>query len=191
VFGGSQGAHAINQAMVEALPLLQSAQAGLSVTHQTGEADYPMVKRAYEEAGFGLDRAEVAPFLFDMPRALKQADLVVSRSGAVTLAELTACGKPAILIPLPHAIYQHQERNARVLEEAGAAMVLLQEGLTGSKLAQTIDSLLGSTDRLRAMGERSAALGRTDSAEVIVRDCLALVGGRHDANRRGAGAARS
>jgi len=190
VFGGSQGAHAINQAMVEALPLLQSMQAGLSVIHQTGEADYVSVKKAYERAGLGTDRVEVVPFLFDMPRALKQADLVVSRSGAVTLAELTACGKPAILIPLPQAIYQHQERNARVLEEAGAAEVLFQQGLTGSKLAQTIDSLLGSADRLQIMGERSAAMGKTDSAEVIVRDCLALVGGGHD-NKLGAGAARS
>jgi UDP-N-acetylglucosamine--N-acetylmuramyl-(pentapeptide) pyrophosphoryl-undecaprenol N-acetylglucosamine transferase len=190
VFGGSQGAHAINQAMVEALPLLQSTKAGLSVIHQTGEADYPMVKQAYEAAGLGADRVKPVPFLFDMPRALKQADLVVSRSGAVTLAELTACGKPAILIPLPHAIYRHQERNARVLEEAGAAMVLLQQDLTGPRLAQAIDSLLGSTDRLRVMSERSAALGRTDSAQVIVRDCLALVGGDHDANGHGAGAAR-
>jgi UDP-N-acetylglucosamine--N-acetylmuramyl-(pentapeptide) pyrophosphoryl-undecaprenol N-acetylglucosamine transferase len=189
VFGGSQGAHAINQAMVEALPLLQSTKPGLSVTHQTGEADYGSVKKAYERAGWGMDRAEVVPFLFDMPRALKQADLVVSRSGAVTLAELTACGKPAILIPLPHAIYQHQERNARVLEEAGAAIVLLQQDLTGPRLAQAIDSLLGHADRLRSMGERSAALGRTDSAEVIVRDCLALVGGGHD-NKLGVGAAR-
>lgn len=176
VFGGSQGAHAINQAMVEALPLIQSMQAGLSVIHQTGEADYASVKQAYERAGLGTDRVEVVPFLFDMPRALKQADLVVSRSGAVTLAELTACGKPAILIPLPHAIYQHQERNALVLREAGAAEVLLQQGLTGPKLAQMIDSLLGHADRLRVMGERSAALGKTDSAEVIVRDCLELVG---------------
>ena len=190
VFGGSQGAHAINQAMVEALSLLQSMPTGLSVIHQTGEADYVSVKKAYERAGLGTDRVEVVPFLFDMPRALKQADLVVSRSGAVTLAELTACGKPAILIPLPQAIYQHQERNAWVLEEAGAAMVLLQHGLTGSKLAQTIDSLLDSADRLRVMGERSAAMGKTDSAEVIVRDCLALVGGGHGSNKLGAGAAR-
>lgn len=191
VFGGSQGAHAINQAMVEALPLIQSMQAGLSVIHQTGEADYASVKQAYERAGLGTDRVEVVPFLFDMPRALKQADLVVSRSGAVTLAELTACGKPAILIPLPHAIYQHQERNASVLREAGAAEVLFQQGLTGLKLAQTIDSLLGHADRLRVMKERSAALGKTDSAEVIVRDCLELVGGGHDANKLGTGAARS
>ncbi len=191
VFGGSQGARAINQAMVEALLHTQALRAGLSVIHQTGEADYPSVKRAYEEAGFGPDRVEITPFLFDMPRALRQADLVLSRSGAVTLAELTACGKPAILIPLPHAIYQHQERNALVLEEAGAAVVLLQQDLTGPKLAQTIDSLFGQADRLQAMRERSAALGKTDSAEAIVRDCLALVVGGHDANKPGAGAARS
>ncbi|TAJ29503.1 MAG: undecaprenyldiphospho-muramoylpentapeptide beta-N-acetylglucosaminyltransferase [Nitrospirae bacterium] len=188
IFGGSQGAHAINQAMVEALPHLQARRERLAVIHQTGEADHAWVQGAYRTAGFEA-RAEIVPFLFDMPRALRSADLVVSRSGAVSLAELTACGKAAILIPLPHAIYQHQERNARVLERAGAAVVLLQQDLAGPKLAQTIEALLGDADRLRRMGERSRALGRTDSAESIVRDCRTLVGGAYDVNKPDRGAA--
>ncbi len=176
VFGGSQGARAINNAMVEALPHLQGRvrDNGLAVIHQTGGADYERVKAAYDRAGIGHDRAEVVPFLFDMPRALRSADLVVARAGAVTIAELTACGKPAILIPLPSAIYRHQERNAQVLASAGAAVLLLQDQLTGPRLAGEIAALLRDASRLAAMGTRSRAIGRTDSAEVIVGECLAL-----------------
>ncbi|WP_447973476.1 undecaprenyldiphospho-muramoylpentapeptide beta-N-acetylglucosaminyltransferase [Nitrospira sp. Kam-Ns4a] len=174
VFGGSQGAQAINQAMIQALGELRDLRGALAVIHQTGEADRESVKRAYEAAGF---QAEVAPFLYDMPRALRAADLVVCRAGAVTLAELAVCGKPAILIPLPTAIRQHQERNARVVAAAGAAVVLRQRDLTGPALAGMVRELLEDGARLRAMGERSRALGRPDSAEVIVRECLQLVKG--------------
>ncbi|TLY45282.1 MAG: undecaprenyldiphospho-muramoylpentapeptide beta-N-acetylglucosaminyltransferase [Nitrospirae bacterium] len=172
IFGGSQGAHAINAAMLAALPHLDALRASVSVIHQTGEADHDVVKAAYEAAGF---RSEVVPFVFDMPRALRSADLVVSRSGAVTVAELTACGKAAVLIPLPHAIYRHQERNAQVMESGGAAVVLSQENLTGLELAQTIETLLRDPGRLRAMGALSRVLGRVDSAERMVRECQALV----------------
>jgi len=175
IFGGSQGARAINTAIVEALPHLASMRAELAVIHQTGEADVGRVKAAYETAGF---RAEVVPFLFDMPRALQSADLVVSRSGAMTVAELAVCGKGAILIPLPQAIYNHQVLNARVMESAGAAVVLSQAELTGRRLAQTIEGLLRDPGRLRVMGERSRAVGRADSAEAIVRECLTLVRGK-------------
>lgn len=175
VFGGSQGAHAINLAMTEALPVLlkdQALRSRLSIIHQTGEADYERVKAAYEATGI---EAEIAPFLFDMPRVLRSADLVVSRAGAMTLAELAVCGKPAVLIPLPHAIYQHQAHNAGVLEAAGAAIVVRQSELTGSGLARVIGALFREPERLRAMGERSRALGKADAAEAIVRECMTLV----------------
>lgn len=172
VFGGSQGARAINTAMVEALPHLASMRTQLAVIHQTGEADLGRVKAAYETGGF---TAEVVSFLFDMPRALQSADLVVSRSGAMTVAELAVCGKGAILIPLPQAIYNHQVLNARAMESAGAAVVLSQAELTGLTLARTIEGLLRDPDRLRVMGERSRTMGRADSTEAIVRECLALV----------------
>ena len=172
IFGGSQGARAINTAIVEALPHLASLRSELAVIHQTGEADLGRIKAAYETTGF---RAEVVPFLFDMPRVLQSADLVVSRSGAMTVAELAVCGKGAILIPLPQAIYNHQVLNARVMESAGAAVVLSQAELTGRRLAQAIEGLLRDPNRLRVMGERSRALGRADSAEAIVQECLALV----------------
>jgi UDP-N-acetylglucosamine--N-acetylmuramyl-(pentapeptide) pyrophosphoryl-undecaprenol N-acetylglucosamine transferase len=175
VFGGSRGAHAINLAMMEAISLLMrdlAARRGLSVIHQTGEADHEQVKAFYETAGI---EAEAVPFLFDMPKAFRGADLVVSRAGAMTLAELTVCGKPAVLIPFPHAIYQHQAHNAQVMEAAGAAVVLPQGELTGARLAEVIGALLREPGRLCAMSERSRSLGKTDAAEAIVRECLALV----------------
>lgn len=174
IFGGSQGATALNQAMMEALPYLVDLRERVEVIHQTGEADCERVQASYRSAGF---HAAVAPFLFDMPHYLKRATLVVARSGATTLAELTVCGKAAILVPLPHAIYDHQRRNARVLESAGSAVVIPQSQLTGARLAKVIADLLNDPERVRLMSERSRALGRLDSAEAIAQECLALVQG--------------
>jgi UDP-N-acetylglucosamine--N-acetylmuramyl-(pentapeptide) pyrophosphoryl-undecaprenol N-acetylglucosamine transferase len=101
----------------------------------------------------------------------------------MTVAELTACGKPAILIPLPSAIYDHQTKNAKVMEAAGAAVLLSQSVLTGPLLVRTVAGILGDPERLRAMGEASLSLRKIDAAEVIVRECYALMGGHHDAHR--------
>lgn len=177
VFGGSQGAQSINRAMIEALPKVVAACPGLHIIHQTGDRDLGGVKEAYGRM-WPPDRGapEVTPFLYDMPRAFRQADLIISRAGATTVAELTACGKPAILIPFPHAIYGHQERNARVLERAGAAQVILDGVLTGFVLAEAVVTLLADPAGLAEMGRRSRALGRTDSAERVVTECRQLVG---------------
>ncbi len=172
IFGGSQGARAINSAVIEALPTLKGPAGGWRIVHQTGEADHPRVTAAYEAAGL---RAEVVPFIYDMPTALRQADLVVARAGAMTMAELSACGKPAILVPLPTAIYNHQEHNARAMERAGGAVVLPQAELTGDRLAGVIVGLLGDRAKLDAMGRASATLGRTDAATAVVEECLELV----------------
>ena len=180
VCGGSQGAHAINQAMVEALPHIQGMKDRPAIVHQTGEADGASVRAAYAAAGL---EAEVTPFIYDMPKALRSADLVVSRAGAITLAELSACGKPAILVPLPTAIYQHQEKNALVMEQAGAAVLLRQSELTGTSLANQMAALLSDAGRLRSMGERSAALGRTDASEAIVVMCRKLLRGDYGTNQ--------
>jgi UDP-N-acetylglucosamine--N-acetylmuramyl-(pentapeptide) pyrophosphoryl-undecaprenol N-acetylglucosamine transferase len=174
VLGGSQGARSINRAMIAAGTTLAAAHPRLRVIHQTGERDYEEVAAAYRNAR--LD-AEVVPFIFDTPRAFRQADLIVSRSGATTIAEITACGKPALLIPFPHAIHGHQERNARILEQAGAATVILDAGLTGEALAAAITTLLADPGRLSEMGRRGKALGRADSAERIVMACRELVQG--------------
>ena len=175
VFGGSRGAHAINEAMIEALAVLMGDEvlrSTLSITHQTGEADYERVAGVYKTAGVN---GAVVPFLFDMPAAFRAADLVVSRSGAMTVAELTVSGKPAILIPFPYAIYQHQAHNADVLAQAGAALVMGERELTGPALAKAIAGLLSDPPRLRAMGERSRTLARTDAVEAIVRECVLVI----------------
>jgi UDP-N-acetylglucosamine--N-acetylmuramyl-(pentapeptide) pyrophosphoryl-undecaprenol N-acetylglucosamine transferase len=194
VLGGSQGARSINRAMVAAWPRLLAAHPTVRVIHQTGERDYDEVVAAYRKCqsadrvgaggasaglppgGMAAGGVEVVPFLFDVPRAFRQADLIVSRSGATTVAEITACGKPAILIPFPHAVHGHQERNARILEQAGAATVILDAELTGEALATASTALLANPGRLGEMGRWSKGLARADSAERIVTACRALVG---------------
>ena len=116
IFGGSQGAHAINVAMVEAAPRLAAHPGGVAITHQTGERDLELVRDGYRRAGL---EARVEPFLFAMDREMKAADLVVCRAGATTLAELTAAGRPAMLVPLPTATDDHQRKNAEVLARRG------------------------------------------------------------------------
>jgi UDP-N-acetylglucosamine--N-acetylmuramyl-(pentapeptide) pyrophosphoryl-undecaprenol N-acetylglucosamine transferase len=173
ILGGSQGARSINRAMIAALPALVAAHPGLRVIHQTGERDVEEVSSAYR--AYPSIQAEIVPFLYDMPRAFRQADLIVSRSGATTVAEITACGKPAVLIPFPHAIHGHQDRNARVLERAGAAQVIVDAHLSGELLAGAISALLARPDRLRAMERCSKSLGQADAAQRIVSECRALV----------------
>lgn len=185
IFGGSQGAKAINSAVLEGLAALRAGLPGLTIMHQTGEADVARVREGYRSAGV---QAEVVPFLYDMPKALQAADLVVARAGAMTIAELTACGKPAILIPLPTAIYNHQMKNARAMETAGGAIVLPQAELTGARLSESILTVMQDAGRLARMRERSWGMRRIDAAEVIVRECYDLMGVRHDINRTGGAA---
>jgi UDP-N-acetylglucosamine--N-acetylmuramyl-(pentapeptide) pyrophosphoryl-undecaprenol N-acetylglucosamine transferase len=179
IFGGSQGAKAINSAAIEGLPALLRQRPGITITHQTGESDHARVKEAYDRAGASV---EVVPFVYDMPAAICAADLVVARAGAMTVAELTACGKPAILIPLPTAIYDHQAKNAKVMEDAGAAVIIRQAQLSGERLAQLLAGMLDDPRKLRAMSAASLSLRRTDAAEAIVRECYALIGDQHDVN---------
>ena len=174
IFGGSQGAHAINVAMVEAAPRLAAGGPPLHLTHQTGERDVEMVRGGYRAAGL---QADVEPFIYDMGRRLGQADVVVCRAGATTLAELTAAGKPAILVPLPSAADDHQRKNAEALAALGAAEVLLQREMTGESLAARLIALAGDRDRRRRMAQAARALARPDAAKVIVDRALELVAG--------------
>ena len=173
VFGGSQGAHAINVAMVEAAPELAALGSRLHLTHQTGERDVEMVRTGYKAAGL---QADVAPFLFDMGRQLGRADLIVCRAGATTLAELTAAGKPSILVPLPNAADDHQLKNAETLVAAGAARLLLQSNMTGARLARHVLALAGDRDARIAMAAAARALARPDAAAMIVDRALELAG---------------
>jgi UDP-N-acetylglucosamine--N-acetylmuramyl-(pentapeptide) pyrophosphoryl-undecaprenol N-acetylglucosamine transferase len=171
VFGGSQGAHAINVAMVEAAAQLAAGNPPLRLTHQTGERDVEMVRAGYRRAGL---RAEVEPFLYDMGRQLVAADVIVSRAGATTLAEITAAGKAAILIPLPTATDDHQRKNAEALAESGAADVLLQRDMTGAVLAERILALASDRERRTRMAQAARSLARPDAAKAIVDKALEI-----------------
>jgi UDP-N-acetylglucosamine--N-acetylmuramyl-(pentapeptide) pyrophosphoryl-undecaprenol N-acetylglucosamine transferase len=173
VFGGSQGAHAINVAMVEAAPQLAAGGSHLRLVHQTGERDVEMVRAAYTRARL---QADVEPFLYDMGQQLGLADVVVCRAGATTLAEIAAAGKAAILIPLPTATDDHQRRNAEALAVAGAADLLLQQDVSGAVLAARILALAGDRERRRRISAAARSFARPDAARVIVDRALQLVG---------------
>ena len=164
VFGGSSGAHSVNLAMVAALPHLRELP-GLRVTHQTGENDREEVLQAYRREGVA---AEVLPFIHDMAAAYRGADLVVCRAGATTIAEVTACGKPCVFIPYPHAVDDHQRRNAEALLKQGAGFMLLERELSGERLAMEIRGLMADRERLAATGRAARGLARLDAAEIIV-----------------------
>jgi UDP-N-acetylglucosamine--N-acetylmuramyl-(pentapeptide) pyrophosphoryl-undecaprenol N-acetylglucosamine transferase len=171
VFGGSQGAHAINVAMVDAAPRLRQAVPAVSITHQTGERDLELVREGYRRAG--LD-ARVEPFLYAMDREMREADLVVCRAGATTLAELTAAGRPSILVPLPTATDDHQRKNAEAMAEAGAAHVLDQRELSGARLAGDIISLCSDAAARARMAAEARLRARPDAARAIVTRILEL-----------------
>jgi UDP-N-acetylglucosamine--N-acetylmuramyl-(pentapeptide) pyrophosphoryl-undecaprenol N-acetylglucosamine transferase len=173
IFGGSQGAHAINMAMVEAARELADRGQGLRITHQTGERDVELVRAGYREAGL---TAEVEPFLYDMGRRLGDADVIVCRAGATTLAEITAAGRASILIPLPTATDDHQRKNAEALASAGAAELLLQRDATGQVLADRILALVADPARRTRMAQAARKLARPDAAKVIVDRALELMG---------------
>jgi UDP-N-acetylglucosamine--N-acetylmuramyl-(pentapeptide) pyrophosphoryl-undecaprenol N-acetylglucosamine transferase len=173
VFGGSQGAHAINVAMVAAAARLAAGRPAIRLTHQTGERDVEMVRSAYRAAGLS---AEVEPFLYDMGRQLGQADVIVCRAGATTLAEIAAAGKAAILIPLPTATDDHQRKNAEALAARGAADMLLQADVTGEVLADRVLAIASDRDRRARMEAAARSFARPDAAKVIVDRVMELVG---------------
>jgi UDP-N-acetylglucosamine--N-acetylmuramyl-(pentapeptide) pyrophosphoryl-undecaprenol N-acetylglucosamine transferase len=172
VLGGSQGARRINEAITEAASGLSKIP-GLVVTQQTGPKDAPAVKAAFDAAGV---KAVVQPFFDDMEKRYTAADLVVCRAGATTVAELTVLGKPAILIPYPHA-GAHQMENARVLADRGAAEMIPETELTGNRLAGRIRAISENRSRLIRMGNQARGLGNPDAADTLVEDFLAISAG--------------
>jgi UDP-N-acetylglucosamine--N-acetylmuramyl-(pentapeptide) pyrophosphoryl-undecaprenol N-acetylglucosamine transferase len=164
IVGGSQGSRAINEVMVQSAPLLRRESGWLKVVHQTGETDYNAVREAFLEHGV---TAHVHAFIEDMPGALAQADLVVSRAGAAAVAELAAAGRAGLLIPFPAATDQHQLANARALERAGAARVILQAELTPERLIREIQDLVSEPGRLIGMERAARSLARPEAAADI------------------------
>lgn len=166
IFGGSQGARAINTAMVEALPHLSAYAGKLTVTHQTGEADFENVKGAYSLSIFAT--ADVRPFISDIFVEFGKADLLICRAGATTCAEVSAAGKAVIMIPLPTAADDHQRKNAESLEKSGAAKMILQSDLSGEALANAVKGLVEAPKIISDMETAAKSLGRPDAAKTTV-----------------------
>jgi len=173
ILGGSQGAHSINMAMVEALDLLSDRKERLHITHQTGDADYENVKKQYAAKGFS---ANVMSFVTDMPVRYRLASLVICRSGATTLAEITAAGRVSFLIPFPYAANNHQEHNARIIETASAGEVILDKEISGERIAKSIKKAMDEPENLQRMENNSYRLGSRDATEKVRKICLELMG---------------
>jgi len=172
VFGGSSGASAINRTMVSALNYLGEYRTKIRFLHQTGERDYGSVREAYRKAGFN---GTVAPFIYQMAEAYAASDMVISRAGATTLAEITALGKPALLIPYPYAAGRHQEFNAIKLREMGAAFVAFENEMNGEVLAKHIREMFENEPARNEMARASRGLGRPEACGRIVDIALSLV----------------
>jgi len=175
--GSSQGAHAINEAMVAALPDLNSLKSVLRVTHQTGEKDFEATRAAYLAAGWN-ERVNVTKYIDNMVAAFADADLVICRAGATTTAEIIAAAKAAIMIPFPFAADDHQRKNAEALERAGAGRMILQQNLSGENLAREIAALVREPERISAMEQGARKLARGDAAAVVVDLIEELVGNK-------------
>jgi UDP-N-acetylglucosamine--N-acetylmuramyl-(pentapeptide) pyrophosphoryl-undecaprenol N-acetylglucosamine transferase len=184
VFGGSQGAHTLNMRVIEALPHLADLRDRLVITHQTGARDREQVEKGYLAVGFTPD---VREFITDMSAAYAATDLVVCRAGATTLAELTVCRKPSILVPFPAAADNHQVMNAKSLADAGAAVMIEERELTGEVLAREIRAILGDPARRESLARAAAQLGSPQAAKEITDVCSELVeerwGSRHGRTR--------
>ncbi len=165
VFGGSQGAVAVNEVVAAASKLVIDGGIELDIVHQTGERDLEACIERYQKLGV---KADCRAFIDDMASEYRAADLIIARAGATTIAELGVVGRPAILIPYPHAADNHQELNAREMAEAGAALMFKQADIAEEELAETICELGRDPDRLAQMGSAMNALGRPQAASTIV-----------------------
>jgi UDP-N-acetylglucosamine--N-acetylmuramyl-(pentapeptide) pyrophosphoryl-undecaprenol N-acetylglucosamine transferase len=165
ITGGSRGALPINRAVIDSLDLLAPRKNQLFIVHQTGERDYNAVRVAYARRGF---RAEVVPFIENMAQRFAQADLIVCRSGAITVAEVSAAGRAAIFIPFGAATDAHQTRNAEAMQAAGAARMLAQLELTPERLTSEIFSLIDQPEKIADIENRAHTLARPRAVEDIV-----------------------
>lgn len=171
VFGGSQGARALNQTMIDAIPKWK--ELGIRIRHQTGERDFEKVESAYRLAGF---MAQVSRFIDDMPSAFAEADLVLCRSGASTVAEITAAGKPAIFVPFPAAADDHQRKNAEALEKAGAGRLIPESELSVERLSSTVAELLANPTTLAQMSAKARRLSHPNASREITEMAVEVTG---------------
>jgi len=175
VFGGSQGAHAINQVVMDSVAELRQRIAGIHIVHQTGERDYNDAQAAYANLE---NSVEVYRFIDDMPGLFSRAGLLICRSGASTVAEVTAAGKPAVFVPFPRAADDHQKRNAEALERAGAAIMLEESKLKRESLVETVSWLFNHPARLEKMGDAARQLSHPNAARDIAAMAARLAGTR-------------
>ena len=166
VFGGSQGAWAINNAMIGALDHLNGTRETMRVVHQTGEADFEKVRTAYSEHGW--ESADVRPYISDMMHEFERANILICRAGATTCAEIAAAGKAAIMIPLPTAADDHQRKNAEAMQNAGAAKMIIQDQLSPEGLASALAELSNSPETIAKMEHAAKNLSREDAAGATV-----------------------
>ena len=174
MLGGSQGAYALNRLVPQALALMP-ARRRPEVRHQAGERTLDAAREAYRSAGVD---AEIAPFIEDMAGAYAWADLVVCRAGALTVSEVAMAGLPAVFVPFPAAVDDHQTANAAVLVEAGAALMAREQDLTAERLAAKIEELGGERDQLVLRGEKARSAAAPRALDAITGVCLELAGGR-------------
>jgi UDP-N-acetylglucosamine--N-acetylmuramyl-(pentapeptide) pyrophosphoryl-undecaprenol N-acetylglucosamine transferase len=172
IMGGSQGAHALNQTMGQALPFLRESKSRLLVIHQTGQADEAELAAAYAQDGF---QARVQAFFSNVGECLGLAHLVICRSGASTCSELLAVGRAAVLVPYPFAAGDHQTRNALALANAGAALLVPNAELSGAKVAELVKQFMEQPSRRQEMERRALKLARPSAAQEIARVCLSLM----------------
>ncbi len=175
VFGGSQGAHFVNDVVAEAMKIINKRGVSVNITHQTGKKDFEEIKKRYADAGVN---AYVTEFIEDMSTAYRAADLVICRSGATSIAEITVCKKPSVLIPYPYAADDHQRLNAIELVNAGAAIMLEQKDVTPEILADTIISLKNDPARLKSMAEQAGRIAKPEAAREIMDFVIASVKGK-------------
>jgi len=170
VVGGSLGAQALNEALPKALALMSEAERP-NVLHQTGKKHFEAVQKLYEQSGIGAD---IRAFLDDMANQYANADVVICRAGALTIAELAAAGVASVLVPFPYAVDEQQTYNARFLSEKGAAVLLPQTELNAEKLAQLLREL--DRERLKAMAIAARALAKPDATQQVAQVCISLAG---------------
>ncbi len=169
VFGGSLGAQKLNEAVLDYIEKIQTAE-NVQLIFGTGERNYAGVMQVLAQKGINVPECahiKVLPYIYNMNEAMAAADIVVSRAGAITLAELMALGKPSVLIPSPNVAYNHQETNARQLEQNGAALVLTEAELSGERLQEKIDLLLSDSKQLYTIGENAKKMGVRDACDQI------------------------
>jgi len=175
IFGGSQGAHAINMVVLAAAAELEGSREKLKFVHQTGEKDVQEIRDAYKKINMN---AEVQPFILDMAKAYLEADLLICRAGATSVAEITAMGKAAILVPFPFAINDHQTKNAEILVHARAAIMIPEKDLSGRHLADTIKGLMDHPATIEDMSKRSKELGNFRAADDVAEACIKIIRGQ-------------